>query len=393
MQDVKGQRSNGGLVAAVLLLAACAVAFLLTGCEGNKKAALSEAEIERLTFAQKPDRPDTLIVSGEEITCDMITDSPAEDASSETSLRQQLEEFARNAPQDVFLQWARPRVKRRLNNEITNVVLYKRAQRELGEKADEALDRMAERELRRFILEHGSNNAEADAALQAMGRNRTTFKEWKKKQILAQYAVTSQLSQSRPITHGELLECYERMKAESFYQPGLLQFRLIDIQITQVELSDPNDDPIQTALALAEELLQKIKAGEDFAALAEKYSHGHRSAFGGLWKPRDPEALAAPYDVLARKAAAMEPGEVAGPIEADDHVFVMKLEQRQTEGYQPLREVQDKVAEQIITERRQAALKRLDTELVQQTALANTDQFMDHCLESLYRQVNASSDK
>ena len=196
------------------------------------------------------------------------------------------------------------------------------------------------------------------------------------------------MARNRPITHSELLDDYDQMKDESFFQSGLVQFRLIDIQIVKVKLSDPNENPIDKAEALAQELLERIKAGADFGALAKEYSHGYRSAFGGLWKPRDPEAIARPYDVLVERAEDMEPGGVAGPIKTLEHIFIMKLEQKQKKGYRPLREVQDVVAQHIVIDRRREALTRLDAEVAQQASLADTDRFVDYCLEEFYRKAN-----
>jgi hypothetical protein len=63
----------------------------------------------------------------------------------------------------------------------------------------------------------------------------------------------------------------------------------------------------------------------------------------------------------------------------------MKLEQQQKKGYRPLSEVQDLVAEQIVLDRRRKALQRLDAEVAQQAALANTNRFVTSCLERFYR--------
>jgi len=390
MQEATSRKTDRGRKMGPGRIAVCIAALVLAmaGCEGNKKSALTEAEIERLTFAQKPNRPDTLIVSGEAITSERITDSSVERVASGPTLREELLERAQNGTREQFMRWAHPRVRQRLNNEITSVVLYTRARRELGEKVDDTLEQMAETELRRFVLDHGGNNAQADEALKAIGRTRTTYKEWKKRQMLTEYAVSSKLARNRPITHSELLDDYDQMKDESFFQSGLVQFRLIDIQIVKVKLSDPNENPIDKAEALAQELLERIKAGADFGALAKEYSHGYRSAFGGLWKPRDPEAIARPYDVLVERAEGMEPGDVAGPIKTLEHIFIMKLEQKQKKGYRSLREVQDVVAQHIVIDRRREALKQLDTEVAQQASLADTDRFVDYCLEEFYRKAN-----
>jgi parvulin-like peptidyl-prolyl isomerase len=357
------------------------------GCDGNKKSALTEEEIRQRTLATKRTRPNELIVSGEIVTCDDIT-AASFDAGG-PSLKEALLELARQTTLPQFMELARPQMRQRLNGSITNVILYRRAARQLGEQADEQLDKMAEKELRRFILEHGDDGAAADAALQGMGMDRERFKEHWKKRMLREYYVTSKFPYNRPITHSEMLDTYDKMKAEDFSQAGLLQFRLIDIDITKVRLSEGDDDPLQVARNLAKALMEKIRAGADFGELARAYSNDYRSVEGGLWPARDPEALAAPYDVLAKKARDMKPGEVAGPIETLGHVFIMKVEQKQEKGYRPYAEVQDRVEEQIRMDRRAVALKQLDAEIAQQVTLADTSAFVDRCLEGLYRQARA----
>lgn len=360
------------------------------GCEGNdkKKSALTEQEIERLTLAQKPARPDQLIVSGEPITCDDVMSSPPEQGAAAGSLREKLEELARQTTLTQFLELARPQVQRRLRNNIATTVLYKRAQRELDDGMDERLDELAEKGLRQFIFEHGNNGAQAEAALQKMGMTRASYKEYVRRQILIRHQVSSKYRQGQPITHGDLLARYDELKDEHFLQPGVLQLRLIDIQVERMEVSDPNDDPVRQARDLAEELRKRVDAGEDFGELAKQYSHGFRREEGGLWKPRDPDALAAPYDVLARQAQEMEPGQISDPIEAVGHVFIMKIEERQKRGYRPLSEVQDQVRESILNDRESQASKELDTEIARQAALVDTDRFVDYCLERFHRQAN-----
>ena len=380
-------REPGGRFVVVI---ACLAALLLSdaGCATHTKAALTEQEIRQKTLSYKPE-PDVLLVSGEKVTFDDVMSlSPEADATPPT-LKDKLMVIARQMSLEAFMKDAQPIIRQRLHHNIANIVLYKRARRELGSKTDEQLDKMMEKELRTFTLEHGGDGASADAALQEMGMSRERFKEYKKKQVLSRYYVISKFPYNRPITHGELLEYYEKMKKDNFFQPGVVQFRLIDIQITKMSLSDANDDPILTARTLAKGLMKRIKAGEDFGELAKKYSHDPRGASGGLWPERDPDSLAQPYDVLGKKALEMKPGEVAGPIEALDHIFILKLEKKQEQGYRPLVEVQDKLQEQIMADRRGAALEDLEAEIAQQAAAGNTDRFVDYCLEHLYRQAHA----
>jgi parvulin-like peptidyl-prolyl isomerase len=374
-----------------ILVGACLASLLLAGCDSkNKKAALTDEEIRERTIALKPVGPDAIMVSGETVTFDEIITASSEGGES-VPLRDKLVEMAKETTLEQFMELARPQIHQRLNNSITTAILYKRAKRQLGDKADEQLDKIVEKELRRFILEHGDNGAAADAALQEMGMSRQRFKEYKRKQILSQYYVTSKFPYNRPITHHELLECYDRMKDQSFRQAGMVQFRLIDIQPGKVASSDGNNDPAQAARNLAEDLMGRLQAGGDFAELAKNYSNDHRSSFGGLWPAVDPDALAAPYDTLAARSHDMKVGEFTGPIDTPGHVFIMKLEQKQEKGYRPYPEVQDQVEEQIRMDRRRQALDQLDEEVAKQVELTDTSRFVDACLERLYRQVHATS--
>lgn len=369
-----------------------ALATLLggAGCGGHRKAALTDQEIREYTLAHKPPRPDELLVSGDTVTMnDVLTISPELNATPPT-LKDKLVEMARQMPQDQFMKEAGPVVRQRLNSNIVNIVLYKRAKKELGAKTDDQLDKMVEKELRKFTIEHGGNAAGTDAALQEMDMSRERFKAYKRKQVLSQYYVASKFPYNRPITHHELLEYYEKMKQENFAQAGMIQLRLIDIQIAKVPLSGANDDPIQVARARAQRAMERIAAGEDFAVLAGEYSNEPRVAStGGLWPERDPNALAAPYDVLGKKAMSMKPGEVAGPIDALDHIFIMKLEKKQDRGFLPMSAVQDKIEDEIMDDRRVEALKNLNEEVRQLAAAGNTDRFVDYCLKDLYRQAHA----
>jgi len=387
---LKCDRSSRGAILAVVALA---VGLAMAGCGGTeaKKASLTEEEVQRLTEAAKPVAPDELIVSGERITCEDIMTVSSRQEASNASFKTWLEEMAKVATLEQFMEVARPRVRQQLGANVSNIVLYKRARRQLGDKIDDTLDKLVEKELRKFVIEHGGNNAEADEALRTMGMNRTTFKEHKKKQILAQYSVESKMSRNRPITHSELVATYERMKDEAFVQPGLIQFRLIDISAAKVELADPNESPVDAARKLAESLVTRIVAGEDFGKLAEEYSKCadyYVSGSEGLWPARDPESLAPPYAVLADWAKKMKEGEIAGPVDAPGHAFIMKLVQRRDKGYLPMAEVQEKVEENIEDTRRIAAVARLDAEIVEQMALADTDGFLNDCLERLYYAVN-----
>jgi len=118
--------------------------------------------------------------------------------------------------------------------------------------------------------------------------------------------------------------------------------------------------------------------------LARQYSHGHRQMFGGLWKPVQPGSLAKPFDILAEYAEKTKQGQIAGPIEADNHIFIMKLEEKNPEGVKPLAEVQNQIEEKILFEQRKKAVDELTAKLVEEAEIAKKDEFINSCLRRIY---------
>jgi parvulin-like peptidyl-prolyl isomerase len=133
---------------------------------------------------------------------------------------------------------------------------------------------------------------------------------------------------------------------------------------------------------LANDLMKRLQAGEDFGTLAEKYL---QASFidhsGGL----QPDSLAKPYDILSAEAEKMERGQVAGPIEVEGHIFIMKLEEKRPKSYEPFEKVQEQLEQKIISDRQRQAIDKLNAELMEQIVLSDKDTFVDFCLERIYR--------
>lgn len=379
---------------AAVCLAVALVAMV--GCEekASKKRALTDNEIRRRTLAVERDRPDRLVVCGQTITWEDVLASLPEDSPTAAPLKERLEIAAQEMSQPQFLEEARPVIQRRLRSRISSLVLAQRAERDLGKgKFEEKVDELAEKELRRFIFEeHGGNGAEADEALQKAGYNRNTYKQWKKKEGLAKYLVDSRYSRNRPVTYGELQERYEGMKSEGkFVREGVIQWRLIEIHVDKTGVKYPNEDAAVKARRLTDELRKRIEAGEDFAELAKECSDGLYSEDGGLWPARGPNASAPPYDVLAKQTLTMERGQVAGPIEVPGRFFLLKVEEKQPRSYQPLNEVQEEVRKDVTEGRWREVYDELDAEIRQQVDETHAEQFVDYCLEGVYRRVHPAN--
>ena len=367
--------------------------LLIGGCQGGGKTGLTDAELERTALTQKIELAEAagglvLMVGGETVTSDEIIESPVERNETAVSLVEHLKPIAQTSEPEQFKRQARGQLEEILTAKILNILLYQDAKRQAGKNIDEGLEKAAEKEWRRFVLNYGGDQAKADEALKQMGTDQKSFKQEQTRSILIQSHIASNMADNRPVTYHELINCYNEMKDEFFARPAMIKFRLIDIQPANLEVSNPNKDRLELAKELAYKLLERIEAGEDFGELAKQYSHGHMREFGGLWKPVQPQSLAAPYDVLAAEAQKTEAGQIAGPIETSGHVFIMKLEEKQSEGYEPFEKVQRKVEEKIIFDRRNKVFKKLYAILIEQAKFGETGEFINFCLEKIYQMSN-----
>jgi len=376
-----------------LFLALC----LLGGCGDKGKPGLTESELERIAIAEKirlveAEGGVVLMVGGEAVSSDEIITTPVEFGRSYISPLEHYEPIVKTSSLTQFKERARGELKAIVFNKISQILLYQEAKRQAGPNIDESLEKAAEKEMRRFILRFGGNEAEADQALKKMGMDRKKFKERQKKFMLTQSYIASKMPRYRPPTYQELLDRYDQMKDKSFAKPAVIQFRLIDIEVAKVGITEPNQNSassvepnkLDEARKLASRLISRIKAGEDFAALAQQHSHDYRQEYGGLWPPRNPESLASPYDILASEAEKIQPGQVVGPIETPEHIFIMKLEEKQPAGYEPFENVQTQIEDRILKEHRNEVIDKLNDRLLEQTELGKTDEFVDFCMEKIY---------
>ena len=357
--------------------------LLIGGC-GDDKPRYTDAQLALMPQPQRENLPMAsgglvLAVNGETITADEIV-NPMID---------HFREYAQSTGAEEFRAHVRPQIDKALVSKISNILLYQQAKNNAGDKIEDALEKAVDSEVAKFIVSFNGNYAKAEEALKEMGMDWASFKDYQKKMILSQSYLHEKLPDEKPITYNEVLLCYNDMKDKSFTNPAKLKFRLIDIEISKVELTDANQNRQEYAKKLAGELIRQLNEGADFGELAKKYSNDYMASAGGLWDSNDPEeSLEEPYDVLALEADKIEPGQLAGPIEAQGHIFIMKLDEKKPKSVEPLDKVQKEIEAKIIFGRKKKAIDEFGLKLAEQAAVAEKDAFIDFCTDRLYKMAS-----
>ncbi len=80
----------------------------------------------------------------------------------------------------------------------------------------------------------------------------------------------------------------------------------------------------------------------------------------------------------------MEVGEVAGPVESDGHIFIMKLEQKRKSGVTSFEDLQARIELDIQLARRKVRFDRLIGKLMNRANISGLDRFIDVCVEKAW---------
>jgi parvulin-like peptidyl-prolyl isomerase len=151
----------------------------------------------------------------------------------------------------------------------------------------------------------------------------------------------------------EELEAYYRANERRLTLPE--QVRVRHILLTWKPLGTTDDRG-----AIREQMvpiLERARAGEDFAALAREFSDDYATKqHGGDTGLFRRGQMAPAFEQAA--FALQEPGEISGPVETPFGVHILRLEEREQARLLPLDEIREPLRDHIREERMQAAEER-----------------------------------
>ena len=178
-----------------------------------------------------------------------------------------------------------------------------------------------------------------DALTESLKKEGFTFDEYKRR--LAEQIVISKLVaqeiRNKIVVSEEEVKKYLEKNRESFSDSETFKLRQIFFR------RPANDIDKKTVEDKASLIIQKVKAGEDFSALAKEYSEEPQSKLGGdLGYIRKSQLAKEFIDALQ----TLKSGDISAPFWTEKGLHIVKLEER--------------IAPQNISEARESALKQLN---------------------------------
>jgi len=154
---------------------------------------------------------------------------------------------------------------------------------------------------------------------------------------------------------------YDRHMAD-WFRPERVQLRVIKL---------PYDVYGRKGAAeKANEIMERLRKGESFAALAKEFSKGSKAAQGGLWEIRETSS----YNAVIRNALAkISDGQTAEPLMLRSSVMIIKLEKRFPAGPKPFEEVRLDIKKKLEEESLVRKRKEWVTTLYEQATVRYVD--------------------
>ena len=279
---------------------------------------------------------------------DIITLSEYQKA--EASLRPEAQQDCQGCTEEKIDEMVANDKKNLLESLIDRSLLVQRAK-----DLDINVDTDVIKELDAVRQQNGMPSMDAlEKAVEGSGGNWEDYKQQLKDRILTQRVIQQEVGPTVKITNDEIQKYYEAHKSE-FVKPE-------EVDLSAIFFSTENKSP-QEAAAIkekAETLEKRIKAGEDFGALAKRFSEGPTAnQEGELGEFKRGEMT----QDIESAVFALKKGESTDVMEAPNGLQILHVNQHFDSGLQPFSKVEDEIENELYQSRIQPAMRKYLTQL------------------------------
>jgi len=228
---------------------------------------------------------------------------------------------------------------------IDNELLYQKAK----EAGVTVTDAEAKEEAARLKSALGSPETSA-AFLKEIGATEADLVAQVRRTISIGRFVDQKVAGSLTVGEKEARAWYDT-HPEAMARPESAHIRQIVVQVT------PDASPAARAAARqkVEEILKSLRGGEDFAALARRYSDGPEAARGGdggwIW------AGSSALPAVERAAMTLKPGQTSDILESRRGFHIVQVTERRPAGTVPFDEARERIIARLKDEQRQTRVK------------------------------------
>jgi peptidyl-prolyl cis-trans isomerase D len=162
-------------------------------------------------------------------------------------------------------------------------------------------------------------------------KNKEKYKIPEKREAAFVFLKTEDIKKEIELTDSEI---------EKYYKDNLPQFKEPEkMKVSRIYL--PYEDKGKEFIAgKAQDILEKIKSGENFGILAKKNSKDEKAEEGGDWGLFEWKSLSS---VEQKEIEKLSEGEVSGAVEFEDGISILKVTEKETPFTNSLEEVKERI--------------------------------------------------
>lgn len=193
-----------------------------------------------------------------------------------------------------------------------------------------------------------------EKGVESQGENWEDYKLQMKNSILTQRVIQQEVGSTIKIGNDDVQKYYEAHKSE-FVKPE-------EVDLSAIFFSTENKSPQEvTAIkAKAETLVTRLKAGEDFGALARRFSEGPSANQGGeLGEFKRGEMT----PDIEKIVFDLKKGDSTDVLAAPNGLQILHVNQRFESGLQPLAKVDEDIENELYQSKIPEALRKYETQL------------------------------
>jgi peptidyl-prolyl cis-trans isomerase SurA len=187
-----------------------------------------------------------------------------------------------------------------------------------------------------------------ESAVTKEGLNWDDFKNNIRNKLLTQEVIRREVGSHINIGRDETMKYYEEHKKE-FVKPEQVALRAIEISTDGKKESE-----LPELKKRADDMLRRIKDGEDFATLAKRFSDGSTAQQGGYLGVYKRGELS---KQLEDQVFAMKKNQLTDVIETKQGYLILQVLERYAEGEQPFEKVENEIMDHLYGERMEPALR------------------------------------
>src|SRR5258708_38603115 len=187
-----------------------------------------------------------------------------------------------------------------------------------------------------------------ESAVTKEGLNWDDFKNNIRNKLLTQEVIRREVGSHITIGRDDAMKYYEAHK-KHFVKPEQVALRPIEISTDAKKESDLDD-----LKKKADELLPRIKDGEDFATLAKRFSDGSTAQQGGSLGVYKRGELS---KQLEDQVFAMKKNQLTDVIETKQGYLILQVLARYEAGERPFEKVENEIMDHLYSERMEPALR------------------------------------